>query len=113
MSSPHETTFVEEIRKFESSSPESFDRVGFALSALSALRSERVTVAVYARRAGADFFVQSVRDLRGGHGARWALVGIPAGASRAQIARELAELLGVSEVPYALDVLLHADQSTD
>ena len=100
------TTFIDEVRRFEDADAEDFDRVAFTIQALRALRPARLTVAVYPRRSG--LHVDSVRDLRGGDGARWAMFGVPPRASRAQIAHALAELAGVSDVPYAIDVMLGA-----
>lgn len=102
---PHRA-FVDEVREIEPADPEEFDRVGFALEAVSALHGARLTVAVYPRRAGLR--IDAVRDLRSGEGARWVMLGVPPRASRAQIAHALAELAGVTNVPYALDVLLRA-----
>jgi hypothetical protein len=102
---PHRA-FIDEVREIEPSDPEEFDRVGFALEAVSALRGARLTVAVYPRRAGLR--VEAVKDLRGGEGARWVMLGVPPRASRAQIAHALADLAGVTNVPYALDILLRA-----
>lgn len=104
---PHRA-FVDEVRDIEPSDPEEFDRVGFALQAVSMLRA-RLTVAVYPRRAGLR--IDAVRDLRGGEGARWVMLGVPPRASRAQIVHALAELAGVTNVPYALDVLIRAGRS--
>jgi len=106
---PHRI-FVDETREIEAGDPEEFDRVGFALEAVSALRGARLTVAVYRRRAGLR--VDAVRDLRGGDGARWVMLGIPARASRAQIAHALADVAGMTNVPYAFDVLLRAGRGT-
>lgn len=106
MSRAHRFEVVDENRTREAEDPEAFDRVAFALRALGALRPPGLTVAVY-RRHGA-MKVDTVRDLRGGEGARWAMGGIPPRASRAHIALALAELAGVTDVPYAVDILLHA-----
>jgi hypothetical protein len=102
---PHRL-FIDEVREIEPSDPEEFDRVVFALEAVSALCGARLTVAVYPRRAGLR--VDAVRDFRGGEGARWVMLGVPPRASRAQIAHALADLAGVTNVPYALDVLMRA-----
>src|SRR5262245_10084926 len=105
---PHRA-FVDEAREVQPADPEEFDRVGFALEAVSALRGARLTVAVYPRRSGLR--VDAVPDLRGGEGARWVMFGVPPRASRAQIAHALADLAGVTNVPYALDVLLRVGRS--
>jgi hypothetical protein len=102
--------FVDRVRHYEAADPEEFDRIDFAMQALRLLRPRLLTVAVYRRHA--DLHVECVRDLAQGEGARWAMVGIPPRASRAQIAHALAELAGVADVPYALDVLLRARRAT-
>lgn len=102
---PHRA-FVDEVREIEGSDPEEFDRVGFAIEAVRVLSGARLTVAVYARPAGLR--IDAVRDLRSGERARWVMLGVPPRASRAQIAHALADVAGVTDVPYALDVLLRA-----
>ncbi len=102
---PHRA-FIDEAREIEPSDPEEFDRVGFALEAVAALRGARLTVAVYPRRAGLR--IDAVRDLRAGDGARWVMLGVPPRASRAQIVHALADLAGVMNVPYTFDVLIRA-----
>lgn len=102
--------FVDRVRLYEAVDPEEFDRIDFAMQALRLLRPRRLTVAVYRRHA--ELRIECVRDLAQGEGARWAMVGIPPRASRAQIAHALAELAGVADVPYALDVLLRAEPAT-
>jgi len=106
---PHRL-FIDEARQIEPSDPEEFDRVSFTLAAVRVLGRHRLTVAVYRRQAGLR--VESVRDLRGGEGARWVMMGVPPRASRAQIAHALADLAGVTEIPYALDVLVNAGRDT-
>jgi hypothetical protein len=63
-----------------------------------------MTVAVYS--AVSALRVRSGRDLGGGEGARWAIVGIPPHASREQIAYALVELAGVTGVPYSVQMVL-------
>lgn len=86
-----------------------FDRIAFAMRALRRLRPKRMKVAVY--QAVAALHVETGRDLRRGEGATWAMVGIPPHASREHIAYALAELLGVAEVPYAVQMLLARSRS--
>lgn len=101
--------FIDEIPGFESKDEEEFDRIEFAMRVLGTLRPRKLSVAVYP---GHDRLrVESVRDLRGEEGSRWAFVGIPPHASRANIAHALADLAGVANVPYAIDVLMNADRS--
>lgn len=102
--------FVDEVRSFEATDAEDFDRIEFAMQVLGVLRPRRLSVAVY--RGNSELRVESVRDLRRGGGARWAFVGIPPRASRAHIALALADLAGVAEVPYAVDVLLNVGRTT-
>jgi len=101
--------FVDRVRHFEAADPEEFDRIDFAMQALRLLRPRRLTVAVYRRYT--ELSIQCVRDLARGEDARWAMVGIPPRASRAQIAHALAELAGVADVPYVVDVLLSAGRA--
>jgi hypothetical protein len=84
-----------------------FDRIAFAMRALRRLNPRRMTVAVYT--AVSTLRVESGRDFRGGDGARWAIVGIPPGASREHIAYALVELAGVAGVPYAVQAILADD----
>ena len=98
--------FYDSRRSFEAKDAEEFDRLEFAMQALRVLKPHRLTVAVY--RGYSELRVDTVRDLRGGDGARWAMVGVPAHATRAQIAHALADLAGVADVPFAIDVMLNA-----
>jgi hypothetical protein len=95
---------VEPRLDLEYHEPREFDRIAFAMEALHRLRPKRMKIAVYA--AVKTLHVQSGRDLRRGEGATWAMVGIPPHASREHIAYALAELLGVAQVPYTLQMLL-------
>ncbi|HEX4336616.1 MAG TPA: hypothetical protein VH062_11925 [Polyangiaceae bacterium] len=92
-------------RSFEATDTEEFDRLAFAIQVIRVLRPRKLSVAVYRRYA--ELRIECVRDLRGGDGARWAMVGIPSRASRAQIAHALADLAGVADIPYAIDVLVN------
>lgn len=87
--------------------PSEFDRIAFAMRTLRRLRSRQVKVVVYSTLSALK--VESGPDHRRGDDARWAIVGIPPRASRAQIVYALASLLGVAQVPYAVQVLLAAD----
>jgi hypothetical protein len=98
--------FVQEVRQIEPADPEEFDRVAFAVAAVRALGPKPITVAVYPRQQGLR--VDSVRDWGRGGEALWVMLGVPARASRAQIAHVLADLVGTTDVPYALDVLVNA-----
>lgn len=94
----------EDRREREWHDPERFDRVAFAMRALAILAPKRLTVAVYER--AAELRVECARDPSKGPGARWAIVGVPAHASRAHIAYALAELVGVADVPLVVAGLL-------
>ena len=87
---------------------ERFDRLKFAMRALRILRPRGMKVAVYEARF--DVRVEQGRDFARGADAKasWAMVGIPPHASREHIALALAELAGVSRVPFVIDVLLSA-----
>lgn len=90
----------------DETSTESFDRMAFAESALALVRPRLTTVALCPARAGAPARVEIGRAWGRGE-ARWAMVTIPANASRSAIARAVAALANASSPPYAVD-LLHA-----
>lgn len=91
--------FAEEAAE---SSTESFDRVAFAERALELVRPEKTKVAVCggARRIG----LEQGRQWGGAPGERWAILMVPANASRTAIANAV---LGLAREPraWALDVL--------
>jgi len=103
--SAHRIEIVEDRRDRDSGDRERFDRVAFALAALRRLEPTLLTVAVYVRSSG--LHVECSRDLRRGPLARWATIGIPPQASRAEISLALAELVGLAHVPYVTDLLQH------
>ncbi len=90
----------------DETSSESFDRMAFAESALSLLRPRHTTVALCPARAGAEARVEIGRAWGKADGARWAMITIPANASRSAIARAVAALANASSPPYAVDILL-------
>jgi hypothetical protein len=102
----NELEHVEPVRHYEYRDLERFDRIAFAMHALRLLSPPKVTVAIY--RAGLRLRVERGRDLRAGAGATWATLGIPPHASRRQIALAVAELAGLGEVPYVVDLLVNA-----
>jgi hypothetical protein len=107
-----ELEHVEPDRHYEYRDLERFDRIAFAMHALRLLSPPKVTVAIY--RAGLRLRVERGRDLRAGAGASWATLGIPPHASRRQIALAVAELAGLAEVPYVVDLLVTAaDRALD
>jgi len=85
----------------------SFDRMKFARRALDILRPRGMRIALYEGRF--DVRVETGREFANGRGKLWAMVGIPAHASREHIAVALAELLGVACVPYVIDLLVACD----
>lgn len=89
----------------DETSSESFDRMAFAESALSLLRPRHTRVALCPARPGAPARVEIGRAWGQGAEARWALVTIPANASRGAIARAVAALANASSPPYAVDIL--------
>ena len=107
-----ELEHVETVRDYEYRDLERFDRIAYAMHALRLLAPPRVTVAIY--RAGLRLRVERGRDLRAGTGSSWATLGIPPHASRRQIALAVAELAGLSGVPYVVDLLVNAaDRAAD
>jgi hypothetical protein len=105
MVAPAPHVFVERERRFEHEDPEPFDRLAFAMRALSLLRLPRMKIAVYTSVSALR--VERGRELADPE-AGWALVGIPPGASRARIAMALAELAGVAHRPFVVDLLVLA-----
>jgi hypothetical protein len=102
----NELEHVEPVRHYEYRDLERFDRIAFAMHALRLLSPPKVTVAIY--RAGLRLRVERGRDLHAGAGATWATLGIPPHASRRQIALAVAELAGLAEVPYVVDLLANS-----
>lgn len=86
---------------------ERFDRMAFAAAALDLVRPPRTRVALCA--GATRVRVESGRLWGRGEGARWAMLSIPARASRRAIALGVTELADGSTRPWALDVLLAAD----
>ena len=80
---------------------ESFDRVALALRLLSHVHLERTRVAVFEHRG--EMLVERARALP--RGESWAMLAIPPDASRQHIAVAIAELAGISRVPFAADLL--------
>ena len=95
---------LEEVDDASQSSTESFDRVAFAERALALVKPPGTTVAICegARRVR----VQAGRQWGGAAGERWAILSIPANASRRAIASAVLELGVGATRPFALDVLL-------
>ncbi len=83
---------------------EAFDRLEFAAAALDLVRPPKTRVALCA--GSTRVRVESGRAWGRGEGARWAMLTIPARASRRAIALAVAELARGTATPWALDVLL-------
>lgn len=83
-----------------------FDRLAFAMRALDVLKPKNMKVVVYERID--DMHIEQGREDRLGPNGSWAIVGIPRHASREHIAVSLAELTGMTDVPYLIDVLIRA-----
>jgi hypothetical protein len=100
---------IEEVDESSQSSTESFDRVAFAKRALAIVRPPKTTVAICqgTRRVRVD----SGRQWGGEAGQRWAILSVPANASRRAIASAILELGASGARPFALDVLLGGCES--
>jgi hypothetical protein len=98
------SALVERERDLAEEDDEPFDRFAFAVAALDLLRPPRTRVALCA--GSSRVRVESGRAWGRGQDARWALLSIPARASRRAIAVAVAELAHGSPRPWALDVLL-------
>jgi len=107
----------EQDRALCETSDERFDRLAFAQRALDLVNPRRTRIAIFVeegkeRKEGkmarpgrmASVRVESGRAWGRGEGARWAILSIPARASRRAIALAVSELSG-KPAPYALDVL--------
>ena len=94
-------------RELAEEDDEPFDRFAFAMAALDLLRPPRTRVALCA--GSSRVRIESGRAWGRGEGARWALLSIPARASRRAIALAVAELARGSGAPWAYDVLFVAD----
>lgn len=102
---------TEPSRALSETSDERFDRLAFAQKALDLVNPERTRIAICVEQTRSSrplrtpaVRVESGRAWGRGEGARWAILSIPARASRRAIAIAVSELSG-SPAPYALDVL--------
>ncbi len=95
---------IEEQRTLDSSSDETFDCIAFAMRALALLRPP-LTVTVYPR--SRQLSMERGRDLRVDPAGTWALLGIPADASRAHIALAVADLAPEAHRAWLLDLLVN------
>ena len=101
---PSHVLGTEDLRELAEEDDEPFDRFAFAMAALDLLRPPRTRVALCA--GSSRVRIESGRAWGRGEGARWALLSIPARASRRAIALAVAEIAYGSGAPWALDVLL-------
>ena len=99
MAARSNTHSVQAERYYEARSSESFNRIAYAIRLLKVLNPE-LTVAVYRHR---QFQVERGRGL--GNEGPWALFGVPPHATRESIARALAELSGLEDEPFLVDLL--------
>ena len=89
-------------------STEAFDRVAFAKRALRIVRSKRTADVLRVVFCESAFRVRVETGRQWGKtGERWAIVSVPATASRRAIALAVASLATEPHEPYALDALLH------
>ena len=102
---------IEEARRFDRRPLDRFDRIDFAMRALSIVGPREMRVAVYHRNR--DLRIERGTDLEAGKLASWALLGIPADASRESIAHAVAELAGVADTPFVVDLLVLAGAPTE
>jgi len=86
---------------------EAFDRMAFAAAAIDLVRPPKTRIALCAgaRRVR----IESGRMWGRGDGARWAMLSIPARASKRAIVLAITELARGAMQPWALDVLLGSD----
>lgn len=99
-----EIEYIEQAEDFAESSAESFDRMAFAERAIALVRPRTMTVALCegSRRVR----VEAGKQWGAQPGARWAIVSVPANASRRAITSAVLGLLEGSGKAWALDVLM-------
>ena len=102
---------IEESRRFDRRPLDRFDRIDFAMRALSIVGPREMRVAVYQRNR--DLCIERGTDLGPGKLPGWALLGIPPDASRESIALAVAEIAGVAEAPFVVDLLMLAGAATE
>jgi hypothetical protein len=83
----------------------SFDRLAFAMQALRLVTPPTMTVAVF--EGCKSLRMMRGRDLRAGHRASWALLCVPPHASRIELALAVASVVGKTDDPYVLELILH------
>jgi hypothetical protein len=100
----YELSYAEIEEDLAEEDDEAFDRFAFATAALDLLRPPKTRVAICT--GSSRVRIESGRAWGRGEGARWALLSIPARASRRAIVLAVAEIARGSGTPWALDVLL-------
>ena len=96
---------VDEEHRFEARDAERFDRIEFALRVLDVLRPD-MNVTVYEGLQRVK--IRRGRDWAVGPNAVWAIIAVPANASRYYIAFALAELVGKADQPFVVDLAARA-----
>lgn len=105
MAEQYRYQIVEEQHRFEARDSECFNRIEFALSVLDLLRPNmNVTVYEGLQR----LKIRRGRDWSLGPDAVWAMIGVPANASRYYIAFALSELVGKADQPFVVALATRA-----
>lgn len=102
---------IEEVDDPNATSTESFDRIAFAERALALVRPRATQVAIC--QGSRRVRVEAGRQWGRGEDARWAILSIPADASRRAIANAVLGLVRGEAKPWALDVLVHVCDGPD
>ncbi|HWA73841.1 MAG TPA: hypothetical protein VG937_15975 [Polyangiaceae bacterium] len=96
---------VDEEHRYEARDSERFNRIDFALSVLDVLRPNmNITVYEGCQR----MKIRRGRDWSVGPDAVWAIIAVPANASRYYIAFALAEMVGKADRPFVVDLAARA-----
>ena len=107
--SPYRYEALARAPDYERQSWQRFDRVAFALRALTLLIPTRTRIAVF--RSNTLQVTQGI-DLGRGPDARWVMLGIPPDASAESIVLALTKIEGVGQHPYTLEASLLAARIT-
>jgi hypothetical protein len=91
-----------QVREFERTPEQRFDRMAFAMKALRLLRIPHTRVAVFPSR---RLFIESGREFGSFPDSRWAMVGIPADASARSIVLALSEITPSNDGSHRLHVV--------
>ena len=96
---------VDEEHRYEARDSERFNRIDFALNVLDVLRPN-MNVTVY--EGSQRMKIRRGRDWSVGPDAVWAIIAVPANASRYYIAFALAEMVGKADWPFVVDLAARA-----